>query len=555
MASKRNKLNTDMENKCVQTLHFQHNSLVEFSFLPENDSSNTLILTHLNALFDRIADRKGKGIAIRADKLFRLISKTDCNQIHLERYRRMLGVERKDDKTKINGDKGYRHISRGPFLAMFKYEHLTFANSLESITRTEYVVKKKKRKKTTARLTQSGGTGGDDAGTDVSSNSVSHSTKSVPLTKTDFDEQNNGKTPNAFTSKRKQKKSKRKKIGDKTGMIILTDANDEDLSSVSISPASSTNSNETTPIENVTGKMKKAGHPLRDRKDLQNHAQSTPMSKKSKGRKSRMKRTDKKHSTPHDSTKTFRRRDRSYRKSDAIYSSDSELSEDVSFLPSSLFSGNRLPKITPEQPRPRRSRSNHSHEYEYPQNANEEYYQSQYPTDKRQYQSNSEISCRPNPYRGERINTYKEDPEIKYESLDCSFFSGLMSLFKKVLRVEEESFFISATGDEDNVAQACRHIYPPILAKSDSYDRHQQHIIKQHPFHTHQDAAQNFSSRSHQNAEIQIASSTQRITTGQHHIDNSQSFGRSKRTYDVVKSRRKHRKAQPSPSSDYYHYR
>lgn len=519
-----------------------------------------MILTHLNALFDRIADRKGKGIAIRADKLFRLISKTDCNQIHLERYRRMLGVERKGDKTEINGDKGYRHISRGPFLAMFKYEHLTFANSLESITRTEYVVKKKKRKKQSARSTQSGGSGGDDAGTEVSSNSVSHSTKSVPLSKTDFDEeQNNGKTPSAFTSKRKQKKSKRKKTGDKTGMIILTDANDEDLSSVSISPASSTNSNDTTPNENVTEKRKKVGHPLRDRKDLQNHAQSTPMSKKSKGRKSRMKRTDKKHSTPHDSTKTSRRRNRSHRKSDAIYSSDSELSEDVSFLPSSLFSGNRLPKITPEQPRPRRSRSNHSHEHEYPQNANEEYFQSQYPTDKRQYQSNSEIGCHPNPYRGmkeiEGINKYKEDPEIKYESLDCSFFSGLMSLIKKVLRVEEDSFFISTTRDEDIVAQAHRQTYPPIQAKSDPYDRHQQHTIKQHPFHTHQDSAQNFSSRSHQNAEIQIASSAQRITTGQHHIDKSQSFGRSKRTYDVAKSRRKHRKAQPSPSSDYYHYR
>ncbi len=61
-------------------------------------------------------------MAIRADKLFRLILKTGGNKVTTERYRRVLDIEQ-NDSGKIKGRKGiFRIVSRGPFLAMFKHE-------------------------------------------------------------------------------------------------------------------------------------------------------------------------------------------------------------------------------------------------------------------------------------------------------------------------------------------------------------------------------------------------------------------------------------------------
>ena len=499
-----------------------------------------VILTHLNALFDRIADRKGRGIAIRADKLFRLISKIDCNQIHLERYRRMLGVERINDKAG-KSDKGYRQISRGPFLAMFKYEHLTFANSLESITRAEYI-KKKKRKKKSGNLTNSNNESEDESITDASSNSLSHSTKSTPVTKTDFDErQTQEKTLSAYKSKRKQKKSKRKKTDDlKTGMIIVTDVNDGDLSSVSISPANSTNSNGTNPHEKVSENRKEIGTPLRERNDLKNHAKITPTSSKCKGRKAGTRGTGKEQHTPHDSAKISRRRsNRHHRECDVrIHSSDSEFSEDKPFLPSSRFSGNTLTKNIPEQ--------HNCHENEYSQDVNEEYYECEYPSSERvQYQSNSDIGYYQNTCKRREevneINTYSQETDIKYESLDCSFFSGLMSLMKKIFNIEEDRYFFP---EEDHlISDPYSQEYLPI--QLGSYG-HQQHTIMQPSFQTRQKKSYVYDD----NTDFQVTSSTQRISNGQQHLVDDSTFGRGKRTYPVTNSETRSRNA-----SNYYHYR
>ena len=71
-------------------------------------------------------------MAIRADRLFRLILKTDRNEITKERYKRILGVEVADDGRINSTKKGIlRIISRGPFLAMFKHESQSFVHSLE----------------------------------------------------------------------------------------------------------------------------------------------------------------------------------------------------------------------------------------------------------------------------------------------------------------------------------------------------------------------------------------------------------------------------------------
>ena len=74
----------------------------------------------LQALFEKIADRNA--MAIRADKLFRLIFKAGQNKVTTERYRRILDIVQ-NENGKIKGRKGiFRVVSRGPFLAMFKHE-------------------------------------------------------------------------------------------------------------------------------------------------------------------------------------------------------------------------------------------------------------------------------------------------------------------------------------------------------------------------------------------------------------------------------------------------
>ena len=91
-------------------------------------------------------------MAIRADKLFRIIQKTDRNKSTIERYRSILNIEEIDCNTnsngKIQGKNGaLRVISRGPFLSMFKHESKSFVNSLENSARALKVHSRNRRKK------------------------------------------------------------------------------------------------------------------------------------------------------------------------------------------------------------------------------------------------------------------------------------------------------------------------------------------------------------------------------------------------------------------------
>ena len=523
----------------------------------------------MNALFERIADKKGKGIAIRADKLFRLISKTDCNQIHLERYRRMLGVEVGDGKAQ-NTEKKYRQISRGPFLAMFQYEHLTFANSLESITRSEYI-KKKKRKKKSIRSTRSEGISELllDPGNDESSNdsSIHHSTKSAPAPSKNESKQveqrvlkKNGKTMSRKKGHRR-KESKRIKMEDKTGMIILTDVGDEDLSSVSISPASSTNSNgivnQNINVDNVAEKDKKARTPLRERKDLKNQIKSSSKSSKTKGRKSKLhKSSERKRSTPRESMEKSRHRRRRHEDND-FNNSDSEFSEDPPFLPSSLFSGNKLSCNIPEQRVRRRSRSKRVHDY---QHYNEECYGAEYSDEAKEYQSNSESCYANNPAtrsmndQEDGILLQRDQPTIKYESLDCSFLTGLVSLFKNIFNIDQEdTIFYPAEARDDTTNLVNVHPYRPkqhpMMRPMLESIHHDANRMMPRPFETYQNAPEpTFTSYLKKDSDVSIQKSSSKR---QFFKDSPLERSRERR----YNERRRHPISQPRSNSNYYHYR
>lgn len=209
--------------------HALHNSLVEFTFADNLLSSNELTLTRLNSLFDRIADRNA--MAIRADKLFRLIQKTDRNDVATERFQDVLNVGI-DDNGKIIGRNGIlRVVSRGPFLAMFKHESKSFVNSLENVVRSLSTHKKKRKDKKSVTSKSSSDDGGKSAKASINS-------APVPLTACK-------KSSSSKTLDKPSSSLKRKKSEDKTGMIITTDKDYcDEMSAVSVSPVNCGGENE-----------------------------------------------------------------------------------------------------------------------------------------------------------------------------------------------------------------------------------------------------------------------------------------------------------------------
>ena len=82
-------------------------------------------MTRLNTLFERAADKKSGGI--RQDKLVKILPKGQTTSL---KYDAMLKYDKKDKKD-------LRIISRGPFLAMFSQESVSFLNSLAVNERLE----------------------------------------------------------------------------------------------------------------------------------------------------------------------------------------------------------------------------------------------------------------------------------------------------------------------------------------------------------------------------------------------------------------------------------
>jgi hypothetical protein len=178
------------------------------------------------ALFEKIADRDA--MAIRADKLFRIILNTGRNEFTIERYRRVLNVKQKKN-GKIQGKNGlFRVVSRGPFLAMFKHESISFVNSLENAARLSTGKKKRKNKNDSVGVSdRSKECGGKE---DVLS--TRQTIVSAPVASSAFDKSSSNENV------MKPKSLKRKKTEDKTGMIIETDKDDccDEISAVSVSP-------------------------------------------------------------------------------------------------------------------------------------------------------------------------------------------------------------------------------------------------------------------------------------------------------------------------------
>mmetsp|Transcript_23965 Transcript_23965/g.35652 ORF Transcript_23965/g.35652 Transcript_23965/m.35652 type:complete len:894 (-) Transcript_23965:164-2845(-) len=258
--------------------HVKHNSLVDFSFIMEQSSTNSLTLTHLNALFEILADRSSMGIS--AKKLYRLILTTDLNKYKIELYRSKLGIQSVDEdgeETPVSNDSSNssgsgsgspmgeskeRIVSRGPFIAMFKHEKIAFVNSLETAARS-ISARKKKRKNKKRR----GGNCNSNASASSSCelSTVKQSVKTAPVRGTNggssFDmvlDKGRGGTAaedgigkgNGFSNIDSRRDSegpsknspKRKKIEDKTGMIIVAEIDHDEISAVSVSPTSETSS-------------------------------------------------------------------------------------------------------------------------------------------------------------------------------------------------------------------------------------------------------------------------------------------------------------------------
>ena len=155
-------------------------------------------------------------MGIRADKLFRLILKTDLNKYKIESYRRKLGISKNDNES-IDSDSDARMVSRGPFIAIFKHESITFVNSLENVARP-LTERRKKRKK--HKFTNSA----DNSTVQLTIKSAPAGSR--PTNEIHYDD-------DATYSK---KSHKRKKIEDKTGMIIVAEVDHDEMSTVSVSP-------------------------------------------------------------------------------------------------------------------------------------------------------------------------------------------------------------------------------------------------------------------------------------------------------------------------------
>mmetsp|Transcript_3169 Transcript_3169/g.5891 ORF Transcript_3169/g.5891 Transcript_3169/m.5891 type:complete len:708 (+) Transcript_3169:276-2399(+) len=226
------------EKKVLKRHHvcFKHNSLVDFSFMDEKQSANALTLAKLNSLFGKVADRNDMGI--RADKLFRFIRKMDINKLKIEWYGLKLGIvaDKDDDvddgscsgSSALKDCSGSRIISRGPFIATFKHESITFVSMLENAARPLINRRRKRMNK---------------KGTSVSSGIHTNrcTVKSAPAKSNNNEYQKVGNedyTYDADANSVSSKLSKRLKRGDKTGMIIVTKVEDDAISTVSTSPTS-----------------------------------------------------------------------------------------------------------------------------------------------------------------------------------------------------------------------------------------------------------------------------------------------------------------------------
>ncbi len=200
----------------------------------------------IQALFEKIADRKS--MAIRADKLYRIISKTDRSKSTIERYRLILNVELKGGK--IQGRNGVlRVISRGPFLSMFKHESKSFVSSLENSARS-LKMSRRRRKKNSSDSSNRNGCGHivvqEIKENDKEPNSVSSSEGCNGSSNDKEDLASTKRTivtaPAALSQELKDEAVNRpnglkRKKTDNVGMIILADKDYcDEMSAVSVSP-------------------------------------------------------------------------------------------------------------------------------------------------------------------------------------------------------------------------------------------------------------------------------------------------------------------------------
>ena len=102
----------------------RHNSCIDFTFC-SNGVTNGSKLVKLNALFERIADREYGGI--REEKLSKLIPSSPSNGL---KYGHLQKKKRKGAPINSLAAEDLRTISRGPFLAMFACESMTFVSTL-----------------------------------------------------------------------------------------------------------------------------------------------------------------------------------------------------------------------------------------------------------------------------------------------------------------------------------------------------------------------------------------------------------------------------------------
>jgi len=102
----------------------RHNSCIDFTFC-SNGATNGTKLVKLNALFERIADREYGGI--REEKLSKLIPSSPSNGL---KYGHLQKKKRKGAPINSLAAEDLRTISRGPFLAMFSHESMTFVSTL-----------------------------------------------------------------------------------------------------------------------------------------------------------------------------------------------------------------------------------------------------------------------------------------------------------------------------------------------------------------------------------------------------------------------------------------
>jgi len=166
-------------------------------------------LVHLNALFEKIADRKIMGITTK--KLYKLILKADVSKQKLMYYKYKLGMS--DNPNMITCEDSFqpkRVISRGPFMALFKDEPIKFVNALEAAARPLF--KRKKRMEVSSKKS--------------TSESLLLSVKTEPIRYNSRSDQ----------SLKDEKSPKHRKIEDKTGMIIVADVDHDEISTVSVSP-------------------------------------------------------------------------------------------------------------------------------------------------------------------------------------------------------------------------------------------------------------------------------------------------------------------------------